>query len=89
MYLICLQDHPDGVYSVINEEGENVIFFFEEEDDAESYLGLLEANNYNDLPDLQIVELEYEMAAKVCEARGYKYTVITSDDVIIPPYDNF
>jgi hypothetical protein len=89
MYLICLQDHPDGVYSVVNEEGDNVIFFFEEEDDAESYLGLLEANNYNDLPDLQIIELDIEVASKVCETRGYKYTIITPDDVIIPPYDNF
>jgi len=89
MYLICLEDHPEGVYSVINEEGENIIFFFEEEEDAERYLGLLEANNNNDLPDLQIIELDYEVGSKVCESKGYKYTVITPDDLVIPPYDSF
>jgi hypothetical protein len=89
MYLICLEDHPEGVYSIINEEGEHVIFFFEEEEDADRYLGLLIANNDDSLPDLQVIELDGDVAAKVCEAKGYKYTVITPDDLVIPPYDSF
>lgn len=87
MFLICLKDHPEGVYSVISEEGEHVIFFFEEEEDAERYLGMLEANDENELPDLDIVEVDIDIAAKVCEDKGYCYTVVTSDDVVVPPKD--
>lgn len=43
MFLITLQEHDEGVYSVIDMEGDHVVYFFEEEDDAERYLGLLEA----------------------------------------------
>jgi hypothetical protein len=87
MFLICLKDHPDGVYSILSEEGEHVIFFFEEEEDAERYLGLLEAHEDNHLPELDVVEVDLDMAAKVCEDRGYCYTVVTPDDVVVPPKD--
>jgi uncharacterized protein (DUF2344 family) len=85
MFLICLKDQPEGVYSVISDDGEHVIFFFEEEEDAERYLSMLEAHEDNDLPELSIVEVDLDMASKVCEDKGYCYTVITSDDVIVPP----
>lgn len=87
MFLICLKDHPEGVYSVISEEGEHVIFFFEEEEDAERYLGMLEANDDSELPDLDIVEVDIDIASKVCEDKGYCYTVVTPDDVVVPPKD--
>jgi hypothetical protein len=87
MYLICLKDHPDGVYSVLSEEGDHVIFFFEEEEDAERYLGLLEAHENNHLPELDIVQVDIDIASKVCEDRGYCYTVVTPDDVVVPPKD--
>ena len=87
MFLICLKDQPEGVYSVISEEGEHVIFFFEEEEDAERYLGMLEANDDNELPDLDIVEVDIDIASKVCEDKGYCYTVVTPDDVVVPPKD--
>jgi len=88
MFLICLKDHPEGVYSVISEEGEHVIFFFEEEDDAERYLGMLEANDdEEELPELDIYEIDLDIAAKVCEDKGYCYTVVTPDDFVVPPKD--
>jgi len=87
MFLICLKDHPEGVYSVISEEGEHVIFFFEEEEDAERYLGMLEANDDEELPDLDIAEVDIDIATKVCEDKGYCYTVVTSNDVVVPPED--
>jgi hypothetical protein len=85
MFLICLKDQPEGVYSVMSEEGEHVIFFFEEEEDAERYLILLEAHDDNDLPELDIVEVDIDIATKVCEDKGYCYTVVTPDDVVVPP----
>jgi hypothetical protein len=88
MFLICLKDQPEGVYSIVSEDGENIIFFFEEEEDAKCYLNLLEANDIDeDLPDLDIFETDLDMAAKVCEDKGYCYTVVTPNDVVVPPID--
>jgi len=87
MFLICLKDQPEGVYSVISEDGEHVIFFFEEEEDAERYLILLEAADDEDLPDLDIIEVDIDIASKVCEDKGYSYTVVTPDDLVVPPKD--
>jgi hypothetical protein len=88
MFLICLRNQPEGVYSIISEDGENVIFFFEEEDDALCYLNLLESNDTEkDLPNLDIIEVDLDIAAKVCEDKGYCYTVVTPNDVVVPPID--
>lgn len=88
MFLITLKDQPDGVYSLITEEGEHVIFFFEEEDDAERYLMQLEQHeDHEDLPEMTVVEVDIDIASKVCEDKGYHYTVVTPDDVIVPPDD--
>ena len=87
MFLITLKDQPDGVYSVISEDGEHVIFFFEEEDDADRYLMQLEQHEDNDMPEMTVVEVDIDIASKVCEDKGYHYTVVTPDDVIVPPQD--
>ena len=88
MFLITLKDQPDGVYSLISEEGEHVIFFFEEEDDADRYLMQLEQHDdHEDLPEMTVVEVDIDIASKVCEDKGYHYTVVTPDDVIVPPDD--
>ena len=44
MYLLALSGKEDeGAYSVLDEDGEKALYLFEEEDDAERYAGLLEA----------------------------------------------
>lgn len=83
MHIIALADKDEGVYSVINEFGDHVIYMFEEEDDAERYLGLLEASE--DVPELRVLEFNPEVIIKVCEDRGYKYTIIKPDDIVVPP----
>ena len=92
MFLITLREHPDGVYSVIDEEGDHVIYFFEDEDDADRYLGLLEANDdEGDLPPLKIHEVDANSGVGMCEMKGMKYIIVQPDDIIVPPpnYDNF
>ena len=42
MYIVTLEDHPDGVYSVFDEQEDRVIPIFQEEDDADRYLMMLE-----------------------------------------------
>ena len=91
MFLITLQEHPDGVYSVLDDEGDHVVYFFEDEDDADRYLGLLEANDDDgDLPPLRTYEVDAKAGIGMCELRGMKYIVVQPDDIISPPpnYDN-
>lgn len=91
MFLITLREQPDGVYSVVDDEGDHVVYFFEDEDDAERYLGLLEANDEEDnLPALRIYEVDATAGIGMCEMKGMKYLIIEPDDIIVPPrsYDN-
>lgn len=91
MYLISLKNHSDGIYSTVDNNGEYVVYFFRNEDDAERYLGLLEANDEkNVLPALTVNEVSESSGISTCEMRGIKYIVIEEEDIIIPPrvYDN-
>lgn len=83
MYIIALSEKEEGVYSVINEFGDHVIYMFEEEDDAERYLGLLEASE--EVPELCVIQSDDDMMIKICENKGYKYTIIKPDDIVVPP----
>lgn len=92
MFLITLEDQIEGVYSVVDDEGDYVIYFFREEEDAERYLGLLEANDEdNSLPALTTHQIDVRAAVGMCELRGMKYLIVEPEDIIIPPrsYDNF
>jgi hypothetical protein len=91
MFLITLVEQPDGVYSVIDDEGDHVVYFFQDEDDAERYLGLLEADDEEEsLPKLMTYEVDSKAGIGMCELRGMKYLIVEPDDIIVPPqsYDN-
>ena len=86
MYIITLQDQPSGIYSVFDDKDDRIIPLFEEEDDALRYLFQLEdADDEN--PDLEIVEVEAEIIITACRSQAQKFSVITADDLIIPPPD--
>ena len=38
-----------------------------------------------DYPEMNVMEVEDAVMIKTCEMHGYNYTVITSDDIVIPP----
>jgi len=83
MYVIALKDNfSEGLYAVENEFGQKVLYLFSDEDDAERYVGLLEANDY---PELEVIEVEEKKTIKICEANNYTYLIINSDDLLIPP----
>jgi hypothetical protein len=46
---------------------------------------MLEADSEN-LP-MQIVELEDHVLISACQERGQKFSIITTDDFLIPPSD--
>tara|TARA_B100001250_G_scaffold37302_1_gene29841 strand:- start:371 stop:643 length:273 start_codon:yes stop_codon:yes gene_type:complete len=72
----------DGAYSVTDDEGNQILYLFEEEDDAVRYAIMLENTDY---PEMHVLEVEDEVMIKTCQVHDYNYTVITSNDIVIPP----
>jgi len=83
MYILTIYGkEEDGAYSVRDEDGEQILYLFEEEDDAIRYAMMLEEEGS---PEMHVIEIEDDMMVKTCEIHNYKYTVITPDDIVIPP----
>lgn len=85
MYILTLKNRPDGVFSVIDDQGDQIIPIFECEDDAERYQEHLEYKT--EKYKLQVVEIPEKVIVTACEEREQKYAIITADDFIIPPED--
>jgi hypothetical protein len=85
MYLLTLKDRKDdGAYAVQDKYGDKVLFLFEEEDDAARYAMMLEEDpDYE--KEMEVIEVDDSLAIKTCKAYNYKYTVITPNDIVIPP----
>ena len=71
-----------GAYSVTDEEGEQILYLFDEEDDAIRYAMMLEEEGS---PDMHVIEVDNEIMIKTCEMHDYKYSIITKNDLVIPP----
>ena len=85
MYIITVSgQEEEGAYAVSDTNGNKTLYFFQDEDDAERYVGLLEADDY---PEMSVVEVDPELAFKTCDAYNYNYVVITTNDFVIPPRD--
>ena len=85
MYLLTLQTRKnDGAYAVEDQYGDKVLFLFEEEDDAQRYAMMLELDPQYENP-MQVIEVDDDLAIKTCKIHNYKYTVITPNDIVIPP----
>ena len=83
MFILTINGREsEGAYSVLNDEGEHILYLFQEEDDASRYAMMLEDDGY---PEMHIIEIEDEVMLKTCELHDYQYTVITPDDIVIPP----
>jgi len=83
MFILTINGREtEGAYSVVDDEGEHILYLFQEEDDAVRYAMMLEEDGY---PEMHIIEIEDEVMIKTCEMHGYQYTVITPDDIVIPP----
>jgi hypothetical protein len=83
MFILTINGkEEEGAYSVQNEDGEQILYLFEEEDDAVRFALMLEEDGY---PEMHVMEIENELMLKTCEIHGYQYTIITPDDIVIPP----
>ena len=85
MFVITLKDHPQGIFSVFDEKETRIVPLFEQADDAVRYVLQLGEDEEN--PDLQIMNVEPEHIIHACRAQGQKYSIISADDLIIPPED--
>ena len=83
MYILTLAGKEnEGAYSVVDDEGENILYLFEGEDDAVRYAYMLEDEGS---PEKHVIEVEDEVMLKTCEIHDYKYSVISTNDIVIPP----
>ena len=85
MYILTvLGQEQKGAYSVDNSHGERVLYIFEEEDDAIRYSLRLESGG---APKMHVMEVEDDVMLKTCDIHNYKYSIISHNDVVIPPKD--
>ena len=82
MWLLTEEGSREGAYAVKDIANDKVLFLFEQEDDAERYRMQLEDN---DQVEMEVVEVDEEVAIKACDMYNYKYAIITSNDFVIPP----
>ena len=83
MYILTIKGNESkGAYSVVDQNNEQVLYMFEQEDDATRYALQLEERNY---PQKRVMEIEDEMMIRSCEMHGHRYAVITPDDIVVPP----
>ena len=75
----------EGAYSVQDDEGEHILYLFEQEDDAVRYAMMLEDSGS---PKMHVIEVEDEVMIKTCESHDYNYAVITPNDIVVPPSIN-
>jgi hypothetical protein len=87
MFVLTIEGKEDeGAYSVSNEYGEQVLYLFQEEDDALRYAMMLEDEDY---PTMHVIEVDDEVMVKACEYSSTRYALITPNDIVVPPKTPF
>ena len=88
MFLLTLKEKRDeGAYAVEDQFGEKVLFHFEQEDDAVRYAMMMHDfdDSKKDSCNIDVIEVDGELAIRTCKLYNYKYAVITPNDFVIPP----
>jgi hypothetical protein len=80
MYLIAINNN--GAFSVIDDEGDKVVYLFQEYDDVARFAMQLEECGFE---KTEIIEYEDKQLLRTCELTNTKYAVIRPDDVVVPP----
>tara|TARA_R110000772_G_scaffold160289_1_gene271452 strand:- start:208 stop:480 length:273 start_codon:yes stop_codon:yes gene_type:complete len=87
MFILTINGkEKEGAYSVLDDDGERILYLFQEEDDATRYAMMLEDDGY---PEMHLIEIEDEVMIKTCKMHGYRYALITPNDIVIPPDSNY
>lgn len=87
MYIITVEGkEEEGAYSVTNEDGDQVLYLFQEEDDAVRFAMMLEEKD--GYPSMHVIEVEADAILKACEIYGYPHFIFTPHDIVIPPEED-
>ena len=85
MYILTIYGkETEGAYSVTDDEGDQILYLFEGEDDAMRYAMMLEDDGS---PEMHVIEVEDELMIQTCEMHDYKYAFISKNDLVIPPIE--
>ena len=86
MFILTVEGkEAEGAYSIPDESGEQVLYLFEDEDDAIRFALLLEDQDY---PEMHVIEVDGKVVVKTCELHDYRYSIITRNDIVIPPVEH-
>ena len=85
MFILTVEGkESEGAYSIPDENGEQVLYLFEDEDDAIRFALLLEDQDY---PEMHVIEVDGNVVIKTCELHDYRYSIITKNSIVIPPIE--
>ena len=82
MFILTKQEDSieSGAFASCDDEGETIVQFFVERDDAVTYNTHLEALGET----LFVTETAMDDADKMCALLGYAYTVVEPGEIVIP-----
>lgn len=82
MYVLTQKqnDIDSGVYAGVDDDGDQIVQFFVNKDDAITYSTLLEATGQS----LFITETDGATIDKMCSALGFAYNIIEPGEIIFP-----
>ena len=83
MMFVLTDKKSGGVYAVNNNDDVKTVHMFQQKEDAQRYMHLLEANDYSQ--QLDLMEIDVDAVAINCEKFGYQYSIVSKNDLIIPP----
>ena len=85
MFIITIEGREEeGAYSVTDDNGDQILYMFEEKDDATRFALMLEDMEY---PEMSVMEVDGQLLIKACQQQDYKYAVFTPNDIVIPPVE--
>ena len=82
MFILTVEGaETEGAYSVTADTGEQVLYLFEDEDDAIRYALLLEDQDY---PEMHVIEVDGKVVIKTCELHDYRYSAVSYTHLTLP-----
>jgi hypothetical protein len=82
MYILVATE-SGGVYASRDQNRKKVVQIFVEEDDATRYLGMLDAEGFQE--DLEVTEVDITVVVANCKKYGYNYCIVEPNQLVIPP----
>ena len=82
MYILTQEEDniDSGVYAGLDDDGDHIVQFFVDKDDAITYSTLLEAVGQT----LFITQADSETMSKICSVLGYAYNIIQPGEIVFP-----